>query len=164
MKLIFLDIDGVLNSHQDVSEYGINTINRTKVAFLNQIIRETGDDTQIVLSTAWRYMIHGGAMTLSGFRYMLQTYGLATSVALHGYTVSDEEIAERGDQIMAYLAKLPESPEAWIVLDDASETIAPSLYDRCGDHWLAIDGNLGLTDDDVAEAVEALNRKDSAEG
>lgn len=151
--LIFLDIDGVLNSHADAQANGINTISRTKIAFLNQIVGETG--AQLVISSAWRYMILGGAMTLDGFRYMLQTYGLRTDAVLHGHTVSDEEIAERGDQILAYLAALPELPAAWIVLDDASGTIAPSLIDRCGWRWLPIDGSKGL-DNDAADAVVAM--------
>lgn len=159
MKLIFLDVDGVLNSHKDVQENGINSINRTCMAFLNQVIGETG--AQLVISSAWRYMILGGAMTLDGFRYMLQTYGLRTDAVLHGHTVPDEAIPERGDQILSYVlnAGPTGTVESWIVLDDASPTLAPSLIDRCGDRWLPIDGSRGLDNDAVNAAVEILNRK-----
>ena len=160
MKLIFLDIDGVLNGHEDIHQTGIHTISPAKVRILNHIVRASS--AQIVLSSAWRYMILGGAMTLDGFRYMLSTYGLNLDVKLHGHTVSDEEIPERGDQIIAYLASVTEPVEVWIVLDDASPTMAASLFDRCGDHWLPVDGTRGLDDDVADAAITALNAKKQA--
>jgi hypothetical protein len=156
LRLVFLDIDGVLNSHRDVQENGIKSINRTCMSFLNQIIGETG--AQLVISSAWRYMILGGAMTLDGFRYMLQTYGLRSDAVLHGHTASDEAIPERGDQILSYV--LNAGPRGtvcgWVVLDDGSPTLAPSLYDRCGDRWLVIDGDFGLRNSAADRAAEIL--------
>jgi hypothetical protein len=68
--LLFLDVDGVLNSH-DANEYHFNTIHRDKIERLNRIVKATG--AEIVISSAWRYMILGGSMTIDGFRYLLQT-------------------------------------------------------------------------------------------
>jgi len=156
--LVFLDIDGVLNSH-DINAHGYNTIHRDKVARLNQLVGLT--EASIVISSAWRYMILGGAMTVDGFRYMLMTYGLASGTKVVGCTVSDEEIPERGDQITAFLSTAEWPP--YVVLDDGSETpqgkaqtMTQSLRARHGERWVLIDGRLGLTDDDVALAVHVL--------
>jgi len=46
MKLIFLDIDGVLNSH------GNPKIEPDKVLFLNEIVKETG--AEVVITSTWR--------------------------------------------------------------------------------------------------------------
>ena len=63
MKVIFLDIDGVLNSSIDFFELrkfghpvneikGSKVINRGHLALLQQIIEDT--DAKIVLSSTWR--------------------------------------------------------------------------------------------------------------
>jgi len=46
MKLIFLDIDGVLNSH------GNPKIEHDKVLLLNEIVKETG--AKVVITSTWR--------------------------------------------------------------------------------------------------------------
>ncbi len=158
--LLFLDIDGVLNSH-DANEYRINSIHRDKIARLNQIVQATG--AEIVISSAWRYMILGAAMTLDGFRYMLVTHGLAPFVKIIGHTKSDEQIPERGDQITDYLTTFGWRPYA--VLDDGSEDSRPevrsmseSLRHRHGARWVNIDGAIGLADTDVVITVATLTR------
>jgi hypothetical protein len=86
--IIFLDIDGVLNGHHFMREAQSCNICRPCVLQLNRIIRTTG--AKVVLSSAWRYMIHGGAMTLSGFAYMLRTHGFSGINNIIGLTESDE--------------------------------------------------------------------------
>lgn len=157
---LFIDIDGVLNSH-DINTYGYNTIHRDKIERLNQIVKAT--DAEVVISSAWRYMMLAKrpAMTIDGFRYMMMTHGLASFVKVVGHTKSDEEIPERGDQIADYL--LTHGMRPYVVLDDGSEvpqettrSMTQSLYDRHGDRWLVIDGAVGLTDANVAEAIAIL--------
>lgn len=162
--LLFLDIDGVLNTH-DANQYSICGIHTDKVARLNRIVEMTG--AHVVISSAWRYMILGHSMTVDGFRYMLVTHGLASHVRIVGHTRSDEEIRERGDQIAAYLTE-HDSP-AYIVLDDGSETpqgpartMTQSLGDLHGEKWILIDGAVGLTDADAALAVHVLRAQEIA--
>lgn len=159
MKLLFLDIDGVLNSH-DANADHICGIHADKITRLNRLVELTG--AEVVISSAWRYMILNGAMSVSGFRHMLMTHGLASFVKIVGCTVSDEEIAERGDQIAAFLDTAEWPP--YIVLDDGSElpqtktaTMSESLSGRHGEHWVKIDGRVGLTDEDVVTATRLLN-------
>lgn len=74
MKVLFLDIDGVLNGHQFNRKAQSGNIRKACIRELSRIVETTG--CKIVLSSAWRYMIHGRAMTLLGFQYMLRTHGL----------------------------------------------------------------------------------------
>lgn len=94
--IIFLDIDGVLNRHLWNELAKSLSIESTSIAHLNRIIAETG--AKIVISSAWRYMIIGQAMTLQGFDYLLRTHGLQADTLI-GYTCSDEETVVRGMQI-----------------------------------------------------------------
>ena len=155
-KLIFLDIDGVLNS-RDANAHHFCGIHADKIALLNRIVERTG--AEVVISSAWRYMILGGAMTIDGFRYMLMTHGLASFVRLVGCTVPDEEIPERGDQISAFLDQAEWPP--YVVLDDGSElpqtrqrSMTDSLIARHAKRWVKVDGAVGLT---LAEVDHACN-------
>lgn len=157
--LIFLDCDGVLNTH-DSNRDGICGIHRDKIERLNRIVELSG--AEVVISSAWRYMILGGAMSVDGFRYMLVTHGLRSFVKVVGHTKSDEEIPERGDQITAYLAE--HGPTSYVILDDGSElptegcarTMTESLRVVHGERWIVVDPETGLTDAHVAEALRIL--------
>ncbi len=64
MKIIFLDIDGVLNSQllfrkkrkrrkdEDKEDYHLSMIDETNIRFLNLLIKETG--AKVVISSTWR--------------------------------------------------------------------------------------------------------------
>ena len=164
--LLFLDIDGVLNDHVPVTDY-ICGIDRDKIRRLNEIVKATG--AEVVISSAWRYMILDGAMTVDGFRYMLTTHGLASFVKVVGHTKSDEQIPERGDQIADYLQTF--GSRRYVVLDDGSDTSADgarsmsqSLTCRHSVRWLKVDGSVGLTDSDVISAVAILQEAASHRG
>jgi hypothetical protein len=109
---IFLDIDGVLNSHNTLSN-GYCGIDKDKADLLNQII---DNDTKIVISSAWRYLVINNFMTLTGFENLLLTHGLNIHKKIHGITISDELIPKRSDQIKHYINK--HSIDKYIVLDD----------------------------------------------
>jgi hypothetical protein len=52
MKVIFLDVDGVLNNWEGLSQYGIHYIDAEKVSLLKAIVFAT--EAKIVLSSTWR--------------------------------------------------------------------------------------------------------------
>jgi hypothetical protein len=64
MKIIFLDIDGVLNRHI-LQNNGYCGIEQPHVQALNYILAKV-PEAKIVVSSAWRYMVHQQAMTLKG--------------------------------------------------------------------------------------------------
>lgn len=91
--LLFLDIDGVLNGHQWSHLGDSCTIQAPCIAALNFILSRA--DPEIVLSSAWRYLLHGKDMTLLGFGYLLRTHGagpmLYPGTRIIGITLRDED-------------------------------------------------------------------------
>ena len=143
-KVIFEDIDGVLNGHQWWDAAQSCQISLPCVLQFNRILRTI--KPEIVLSSAWRYMIHGNTMTLKGFAYMLQTHGVDALIntLLIDVTQPDEicpkcqfkedrfsniangnkvcikcgTISTRGAQIQRWLDDHPDSQRKYVVLDD----------------------------------------------
>ncbi len=115
--MIFLDIDGVLNYHNYNTIAQSTTIERDCVNNLNYVLEKTNSD--IVISSAWRYMVIGGAMTLKGFEYLLRTHGIYCVDRLVGITRPDTEGIknERGQQIADYL-KTINWDKPYLVIDD----------------------------------------------
>jgi hypothetical protein len=147
MRILFLDIDGVLNrGHLDVAAES-TTLDPAAVTRLNGILRDGA--AQVVVSSSWRYLILGGAMTPDGFEYLLRTHGLVKGCIV-GHTCPDEEVFGRGAQIRAWVAE--HGPlEAWAVLDDIE-------MDLGDDRWRHVrpDPATGLTDADAAAVVRIL--------
>lgn len=164
MKIIFLDIDGVLNGHDWDEAAQSNRIRHRCVEQLSRILGETG--AKIVLSSAWRYMIHCGAMTTIGFEYMLRTHGASGIVhKIVGVTIKDEDTPgylgaghvdgswePRTKQIRMWLEDHPGVTE-FVVIDDAD------LVDF-GERFVQTDGATGLTEDDANRAIDLLNAND----
>ena len=148
--LIFLDIDGVLNGHDWCEEAKSCLFRAECISNFNQII--TKCEPVVVLSSAWRYMLLGTepATTLTGFEYMLRTHGVSDKLRLVGHTLSDEEIAIRGDQISAWL-KEHTVTVPYVVIDDLDLGISKA------DHpFVQTDGKVGLTVNDVQSVVAIL--------
>lgn len=160
MKLLFLDIDGVLNNHTPL-ESGYNGICQHRARLLN-IILESVPDLQIVVSSAWRYMILEGAMTLKGFAHLLAIHGIKSHGRMHGHTEADVHpdnqpphsdrdawnemgLRLRAEQINRYVAQ--HKPEKWAVLDDLPLVIG-NLFQT--------DSAVGLRLDIVTDLVRSL--------
>lgn len=173
MKVLFLDIDGALNGHEYDDEAKSCSIRRECVKRLNRVVRETG--CKIVLSSAWRYMVHGGAMTLSGFEYMLRTHGLTGgSRVIVGLTRKDDETVdpldlkadERARQIRDWLEWWADDAQARAAagLDAVSAFAAVDDEDHgFSDHGIPAvltDGKVGLTDADADRLIVVLNGGD----
>jgi hypothetical protein len=148
LNIVFLDIDGVLNSVDLRSALAeSSSLDPRPVACLNRILRETG--ARLVLSSSWRYLILGGAMTLSGFEYLLRTHGVAKD-CLAGHTCPDEDTAERGAQIRRWLDE--HGPvAAWAALDDMPLELG-------ADSWRHVqtDRRVGLSDADATSVIRIL--------
>ncbi len=180
MKVLFLDIDGVLNGHEWDDEAKSCNIRRECVKHLNRVVRETG--CRVVLSSAWRYMVHGGAMTLRGFGYMLRTHGLladgGTMNLFVGLTDRDEmdldplaprerHAGERGRQCRKWLDErdglTPEGQwghvTAFAAVDDEDHDFAAS-----GIPAVITNGGVGLTDADADRLIELLGPAGPAPG
>lgn len=145
-KLIFLDIDGVLNDHRYNEASMSGAILPECVARLNRILEAT--DARIVLSSAWRYMLIGRAMSVTGFDYLLRTHGVIAN-RLVGRTCADEEVKERGWQIHEW-RKANDHRGRYVVIDDMDLHISP-LHP-----FVRTDGGCGLADADADAAIRHL--------
>jgi hypothetical protein len=152
VAILFLDIDGVLNGHEQ-DAWGYNRIQPGPVVHLNRILAET--EARLVISSAWRYLVHSGAMTLEGFSYMLITHGIACHGRLAGITCRDEEAAPRGAQITRWLDEFSPHGEgpAYVVIDDEDVGVTGA-----GHPLVRTDGRVGLTHRDADAAIAALRR------
>jgi hypothetical protein len=151
-RLIFLDIDGVLNRHDFNTEAQSSTFCPDCVRQLNRVIDHTG--AKIVLSSAWRYMVHGGAITLKGFEYLLRTHGVTAKCEVVSVTEPDETVPGRGAQIRHWIEAnaAGRPPLRFVVVDDE-----PALCDEIESRGLPLvrtDPRDGLTAKD-ADAVIA---------
>jgi hypothetical protein len=164
---VFLDIDGVLNGHEYAPECLCGQIHREKVGRLNRILRATG--ARVVLSSAWRYLVHRGEMNLMGMEWLLRSHGMLAG-RLAGITRMDTMIVrppyngspgswpltdERGRQISEWIVG-----EGWthygesgrhVVIDDLDLGIRAA-----GHPFVQTDGKVGLTEDDADRAIETL--------
>lgn len=121
MRVIFLDIDGVLNSHrydQEKREKQITDggIDLTRLPLVKRIMDETG--AQVVLSSSWRdHWDKDPALRDAGGVALDETFRSAGIVL---WDKTPDKIPERGDrakEISLWLEAHPEVTE-FVILDD----------------------------------------------
>jgi hypothetical protein len=143
-KIIFLDIDGVLNSGWEDEPFILPECSER----LNRIIEETG--AAVVLSSAWRKLIHSGEMTAKGFQCLLETHKVYCHVL--GATPEKGGLLSRGKQITAWLAE--NGPvESYVVIDDDDLGIREQ-----GHPFVQTNGGTGISEQDADLAIVLLNR------
>lgn len=160
-SILFLDIDGVLNSHDFCPKAMCGPIHRDKVDHLNRILVAT--DAKVVLSSAWRYIAHRGEANLAGLDWLLRSHGLHAG-RLIGFTREDTLMQrsptwdgstpwpvanERGEQILDWLRFHPAGRIA--VLDDLDLGIT-----AVGLPLVQTNGSVGLTGSDADRVIELL--------
>lgn len=148
--IVFLDIDGVLN-HMNVFDKRERFINPENMNALNMLLDET--KANLVISSAWRYLICDKLMTLEGFHHMLTTHGLAYERHVIGKTMPDKAGYDcRARQILAWLhCNFREmgggDNPVWIALDDTR------MDDMISDHAVYTTSHEGLRSKQVTEAI-----------
>lgn len=161
MKILFLDIDGVLNDHGQMMNLYCG-IHPDKVERLNTIINAT--NCYIVISSAWRYMILGGDMTIRGFEHMLVSHGVNCCQRIIGHTPSDNDVDTRGKQITEWInnglppimAQFKTAHFKYVVVDDLNKEIGIQISEA-GHPLVQTNGDIGLTDSDVERIISILN-------
>lgn len=157
MKVVFLDIDGVLNEEKSRSRCcGYLGIDDKKVENLALIIKKT--NAAIVLISTWKDdwrktdKFHQGMMA-NYLDKKLKKQGLVIldktkNIDKNGFHFS------RGEGILQYLAD--NKVEKYVILDDYQFD-----YDSCGlsDYYIKTDAyNGGLTKELVGRAIQILKR------
>jgi hypothetical protein len=151
IKLVFLDIDGVLNCFgaYDWGERPKALILPECVQQFNRIIEAT--EAQIVLSSSWRHVVLNGHMDLCGFEYLLRSHGVRGSLV--DVTPAECEDGDRGIEITMWLQAHP-GIKRYVVIDDMQYDIP-----QYGHSLVQTHGNVGLTAGDAQRAIEILNRE-----
>lgn len=151
MKVLLLDIDGVLNSLNDRKCKEISlVIVREKVAILKRIVDETG--ATLVLSSSWRKFWNRGYHQQDSVGWIINQ-----ALAEFGLEVWDKipvlPYASRNEEIRAWLVG-KSYVHAFAILDDKDMAWDKHLRK----HWVHIDGfRTGLTEKDANQAIRLLN-------
>lgn len=157
MKVIFLDIDGVLNGFSTTKETtpeGYLFVEDKLVARLQKIIELTG--AQVVLSSSWRLEAkeftgkEADGENLTLLKEKLAEFG----IFIIGMTCNRG--AYRGWQIRRYLKDHPEI-DKWIVLDDMP--IYEFQEHINTKYVIQTFCNNGISDLEVEYAIELLNKE-----
>lgn len=150
VKIIFLDIDGVLNHRQWIintsdlcSSNGLSDyemLDPIAVARLNQIIKVT--DAKVVISSSWR-MIHG----INLLRNFLLLRGFCGEVI--DTTPPILFLTPRRKDIKSWLRTAIDI-DNFVIFDDESDASIPG-------HFIKTDFETGLLDIHVEKAISILN-------
>ena len=177
MKVLFLDIDGVLNSQNwfgymhycikndmynrvmnfvetpdEYTEYKLTMLDDRAIANLNRIVEETG--CKIVLSSSWRCLWNPKendkileALKLKGFKY--DFYGMTPRIPQKDFG------QERGIEIQTWMDKGSENNEiqSFVILDDDNDMLPEQM-----NNFILVNNQYGLSDIDVFKAIEILNK------
>jgi len=153
MKVIFLDVDGVLNSDEyidKIKKLNVNTIKRkvsiNKISILKQAVDATG--ARVVLTSSWRYRKDGTLL-----KSLLLKYGICADST----PFIDNN---RGIEIKSYLSNNPDV-DRYVILDDE---IFESFDEELMKHLIKISDKNGqgfgegLLYQDVDRIIKRLGR------
>lgn len=170
MKVVFLDVDGVLNNSSS-SDYEF--FDPKNIDMANTIVRESG--AKICISSDWR--IHDN---IEDILYNEGVRGDVVGITCRAYYSIDDLALSRAHEIDLWLkhdhecklavpkhyARWPdgfETPESFVILDDTSLYVkgsgrgfAPRL-DYIDERLVQTDPKVGLQLEDVPKALEILN-------
>jgi len=125
-KVIFLDIDGVLNSHRG-NLFADEFIERAAVKAIDQLCQMTG--AKIVVSSTWRLGRHNNCMH---FAEMMRVMGFTGRIYYHEENWRTKSITEkgkrtlRGDEIKEWLSRHPEVTH-YVIIDDDTDMLDEQL-------------------------------------
>jgi hypothetical protein len=149
MKIIFLDIDGVLNSrkwaeahieqHPSDHRFMREKLDKDAVARVQKIIDATG--AKVVISSTWRIL-----NSLESIKKILSDHGLRGDVI----GVTPQQCLNRGSEIQEWLTE--HAPiDSFVILDDDDDMA--HLMDRLVDTSF----ETGLQDEHVEQAIQLLS-------
>lgn len=151
MRVIFLDIDGVLNNDRTVcrSPTGNVGVSGSLVNRLSKIVRET--DAKIVLTSTWIFDYLSRTSDGKYLEKRLSYKGLKISDCIScDYRIKKH----RGASIIEYLEQHPDISH-YVIIDDNIFDLYFSPITK--QHLVITDEREGITDRDVDECIRILN-------
>lgn len=163
MKVIFLDIDGVLNSmdwykrrtrvkSETWDEYHAQEFDPVALSLIKRVINETG--AMVVLSSTWR-------LSKEGVKF-IKSIGIDIfdcTPHLPRPSNTSVEYCERGKEIQAWIGKynfLPppkEDIDCYVIIDDDTDMLPEQ-----NEHFFNTDNKIGLTESMAEEIILYLNK------
>lgn len=162
MKIIFLDIDGVLNSelwnqkHKAEIDRGI-LVDTEKIRLLSKLIKTTG--AKVVLHSGWRFWFYKTFLPVRKESKILIELLNKNNIAFFDFTpdLTTEEIRKskkfsivKPDEILLWL-KSHTDVSSWIVIDDLD--LNNEIISK---HQIIPDSKTGLTIFDLKKAIKLL--------
>lgn len=158
MKVIFLDIDGVLNSEEFLKNNPNQAINKNGVSILKSIVDKTG--AVIVMSSGWKLWFDENMLPQDGYSQCLYDILHEFNIKLFGKTpdFSTEEIRTRktfshvkAQEITAWLNG-HKTIEKYVVIDDLD-----LRNEKINNHLVKINGQIGITEDDARCIINMIS-------
>lgn len=157
MRVVFLDIDGVLNSMRFLSAFdALATYNEwkhpwidiTAVGHLNLILKATG--ACVVISSAWRRLCDLDALTTHLKNHNLEGQVIGATPDLTHLDRGDRPLW-RGDEIEHWVRTSPRKVD-FVILDDGRD------MGHLAHRLVQTDSAVGLTYDDALRAIALLEQ------
>ena len=158
MKVIFLDIDGVLNSEDFLKNNPNQAIDKNRVGILKNIVDKTG--AVIIMSSGGRLWFDDNMMPEDGYSQCLYDILCEFEIKLFGKTpdFSTEEIRTKktfshvkAKEITAWLTE-HEIVDKYVVIDDLN-----LKNEEINAHLIRTNGQVGITEDDAMRVIDMLN-------
>jgi hypothetical protein len=158
MKIIFLDIDGVLNHDQWYISKEYQTLYQNEdneldidpkcAERINKICEQTG--AKIVISSDWRISWYGTLMRLQrggiNTEYIIDKTPELLWIDIPGFDKS------RGSEIETWVNFNMDINQNYVIIDDRTD-FKPSQQE----HFIHINPHCGITDEDMNKAINILN-------
>lgn len=165
-KVIFLDIDGVLNTKWWYTQMDRNTpkdqygyaFDPKAVANLKKIVEETGSD--IVISSSWK------SFGFSELEEMWKDRDLPGKlIGITPNSVSDELLLDadidsielfhiRGEEIKEWLTKHGKQISNYAIIDDMDNMLTEQQS-----HFVQTNPEVGITEEDAGKTIAILNKE-----
>ena len=165
MKVIFLDVDGVLNSEQfyrkrghpdyrfeDEPPYPVCEFDPKAVDLLNQLIKDT--ESKLVISSTWRI-----GRTLEELQKLCDVTGIVGEVIGRTGSLNSKEERQscgkfvRGTEIKNWLDESKKPIEKYIIIDDDNDMLPEQQ-----ENFIKTSFWTGLTIEGVLNGIKILNK------
>lgn len=137
MKILFIDIDGVLNSYDTPS--GMYCMNKNKIRMIRGIVEDTG--CKIVLSSSWRKDYRALVVAKRNFKYK--------KIDLYDTTIKSD-LESRGHEVQKWLDEHSDI-DSYCIIDDVHDFL-PNQWKRL----VLTDPSIGITEKNCEVACQIL--------
>lgn len=150
MKILFLDIDGVLNNDRSTYypdktlPYPLSVLDKKCIEFLNEIVERT--KCKIVISSSWRHHGIPAIQKLFDQMQMPEIYDVTPDFFYKAPYYC------RGDEIKEWLDQHTDVTH-YCILDDNY-----IILDEQTEHFVLVDEAVGLTNEDKIKAIQILTK------